>query len=99
MLQNGAGLVTRPNDGKKGGGGLVTRVSQSNVSRLQFFNVFIIRQAHLPPKVPNQANLCESFQKLPLEIECCANFFSTANLHKIEVCFCSKVLMYKYFEK
>ena len=47
---------------------LFDRVSQC-VSNLLFFNVHIIRQAHLPPKVPKQANFRGSLQKKHAEIE------------------------------
>ena len=56
---------------------LSIRVGQY-VQNLRFFNVFKIRQAHLPPKVSKQANFRGSYQKLLAEIELFVHFFSTA---------------------
>ena len=44
-----------------------TRVSQY-VSNFRFYNVFIIRQAHLLPKTPKQANFCIFLQNLQAKI-------------------------------
>ena len=45
------------------------------VSKMRFFKVLIMRQGHLPIKVPKQTNFRWSLQKLKAEIEHCANFF------------------------
>ena len=64
---------------------LYIRVCQY-VSNFRFNNDFIIRQAHLHPKVPKQGNVCESLQKWPAEIEWCAKCLEVL---------CGKTTVYK----
>ena len=47
-----------------------------NASNFRFFNVFIIRQALLRPKVPKQADIFTSLQKSRAEIELRANLLA-----------------------
>ena len=55
---------------------LSTRVSHKIAQHLRFFNVFIIRHAHLFPKVLKQANFGRSLQNSRAEIEFCANILA-----------------------
>ena len=54
---------------------LYSRVSQHE-SNVRFFNVFIIRQAHLRPNVPKRARFRRSLQNSQAEIELWANFLA-----------------------
>ena len=54
---------------------LYSRVSQHGTN-VRFFNVFIIRQAHLRPIVPKRARFRRSLQNSQAEIELCANFLA-----------------------
>ena len=70
------------------------------VNLYQIFNVFIIRQAHLPPKVPKQANFCGSLQKTERklnELRILA-LRSDKTIQDREPIFCSKVPMLKFFK-
>ena len=52
---------------------MLLSVASQCVTNVGFFNVLLIRQAQLHPKVPKQANFRGSLQKLQAEIEWCAN--------------------------
>ena len=54
------------------------------VLNFELFNVFIIRQAHLLPKVPKQANFQRFLQNLPADIDFCANILA---LRSAALCF------------
>ena len=77
------------------------RVSQY-VPNFHFFNVFILKQAHLHPKVTKQANFRGSLQNSRAKVENCANFFArscTKTVKDREPIFCSNVIWSKYFKK
>ena len=63
---------------------ILYRVGQY-VQNLRFFNVFIVRQARLPPKVPKQAKFLLILAKIDKTIQ------------DRETIFCSKVPMLKFF--
>ena len=51
----------------------IVHEGESKLLYLWFFNIFIIRQAHLPPKVPKLVNFRWSLEKSQLEIELCSS--------------------------
>ena len=71
---------------------MYTRVGQ-NVSNLGFFNAFIIRQAHVPPKVQNKqtfADPCKNWQRNLNYVQ----FFKTAQWEIESQLFAVKFLQY-----
>ena len=67
-------------------------------ANFRFFNVFILKQAHLHPKVTKQANFRGSLQNSRAKIENCANFFARSCKKTVkdrEPIFCSNVIWSK----